>query len=1210
MTNPWGSHSGRHYLRDRATRKHRAIGTRGYALEPLEARLALSSVSAVDLANGSLANAWALPGVEAAPADAGPMVNYTLTPNGFTPAQLRHAYGFDQIEFGNGTLQGDGSGQTIALVTAYHNPTIQNDLAAFDAYFGLPDPPSFRVVAQDGSTNYPVVDPAGPGTINWELETALDVQWAHAMAPGASIILVEANSPSFADLVQSGVDWARRQTGVSVISMSFGAAEWSNETGLDTYFTTPGGHNGVTFLAASGDTGNPGTYPAFSPNVLAVGGTTLSLDGSNNILSETAWSGSGGGISVYESQPSYQTGVVTQSTTKRTSPDVAFDANPSTGVPVYDSYNSPAAPWVKVGGTSFSSPAWAGLIAVANQGRKLAGLGTLDGRNDTLPKLYSLPSSSFNQSGYSLSIGRGSPKADLVVSGLVGSSSISGQVFNDVNGNGVMDGGETGLSGWTVYEDFDNDGVLDPTTVQNFSSSDGTKTISTSGTPTVSSTISVSGLTANLLDVNVTVDVSHTRDSDLVFTLTSPTGVPITLASHVGLSGDNFTNTKFDDSAGLTILQGTAPFTGSFEPASALAALIGTSANGTWTLTVSDTVSGSGGALNGWSLQLTTGDAQKVTDANGNYKFTNLPSGTYRIREVAQPSYAQTAPGSGLYTVALGSNSNVTGQNFGNQALQSATPTSVALVATSDTGTSSSDGVTNLNNSSPAAALQFQVTGTISGATVNVYADGNLIGAAVAGGTTTTVTTDGVNTLSGGSHTITARQTQLGQPISASSPSIAIYVDTTAPVPAITAVTPSPRPDAVSQMTITFSEAVSGFDLADLQLTFDGGTVPFTGAQTLTSGDGVTWSLNNLSSITSAAGNYQLQLLAAGANIGDTAGNLATTSTSTSFIVTASASSIVGRQLFYNDSPRWDVTNNNLPGFSDDNAIAPDKTAYLPGSGAATFANVSSYTRGINGVMVDLAGAHGTITANDFAFKTGNNNSPSTWATAPAPTVVTVRGGAGAGGSDRVELIWPSSTILNSWLEVIVRGNDALGSSNLNTGLAASDVFFFGSAPADSGSGDTSTFLTNTIDEQAARNDPHSQANPATITNTQDYNRDGLVNAIDQQAARSFFNSNATALKVISIGSGGPFAPQVAATLQGVPNASPATSIALEPGTTGPKSPAQMSHVDLAFALSTPTAHSSSASLGGEHSSHMFDESLLELLAKSRTLSGWRGRSR
>ena len=213
-------------------------------------------------------------------------------------------------------------------------------------------------------------------------------------------------------------------------------------------------------------------------------------------------------------------------------------------------------------------------------------------------------------------------------------------------------------------------------------------------------------------------------------------------------------------------------------------------------------------------------------------------------------------------------------------------------------------------------------------------------------------------------------------------------------------------------------------------------------------------------------------------------------------------------QLFY-DNSRWD---NNTPGFNagDDAAIATDKTAYLPGSGESTFANVSSYTRGIDGIMIDLVGSHGSITANDFTFRLGNNNSPATWTPLAQSPTLTVRGGAGASGADRVELTWPDGTIQKQWLQVIV-------AANANTGLPSSYMFFFGSAVADSGTGDTSTYLVNLIDEQAARNDPHSNANLAAVDNPNDFNRDRLVNTIDQIAVRNNLTSTPTALKLANI---------------------------------------------------------------------------------------------
>src|SRR5205823_4065789 len=214
--------------------------------------------------------------------------------------------------------------------------------------------------------------------------------------PAANILLVEANSAYDADLF-AAVRYAAKQPGVVAVSMSFGGGEFSGQTTYDSSFVTPAGHAGVTFLASSGDSGAPASYPAISPNVVSVGGTTLNLDAAGNILGESAWSGSGGGISSVEGQPGYQQGVVTQTSTRRANPDVAYDANPNTGFPVYDSYNNgTAAPWSQFGGTSDAAPQWAALIAIADQGRAAAGLGALDGPSQTLPKLYALAAGDYH----------------------------------------------------------------------------------------------------------------------------------------------------------------------------------------------------------------------------------------------------------------------------------------------------------------------------------------------------------------------------------------------------------------------------------------------------------------------------------------------------------------------------------------------------------------------------------------------------------------------------------------------------------------------------------------------------------------------------------------------------------------------------------------------------------------------------------------------
>jgi hypothetical protein len=252
----------------------------------------------------------------------------------------------------------------------------------------LPSPPSFKIVSQTGGSTSSIQNNAG-----WAGEISLDVEWVHAIAPGANILLVEATNSSMTNLMDA-VNYARNAAGVSVVTMSWGGGEFYGETSYDNDFTTPTGHTGVTFVAASGDQGSYGgvEYPASSPNVVSVGGTTLLTTGSTGTYSsESPWADSTGGQSAVELEPAYQKSV--QSTGARTVPDVSYDANPDTGVAVYDSvpYEG-ASGWQEYGGTSASAQQWGALIALADEARATAKLGTLDGATQTLPDLYSAAS--------------------------------------------------------------------------------------------------------------------------------------------------------------------------------------------------------------------------------------------------------------------------------------------------------------------------------------------------------------------------------------------------------------------------------------------------------------------------------------------------------------------------------------------------------------------------------------------------------------------------------------------------------------------------------------------------------------------------------------------------------------------------------------------------------------------------------------------------
>jgi PhoPQ-activated pathogenicity-related protein len=225
-------------------------------------------------------------------------------------------------------------------------------------------------------------------------------------------------------------------------------------------------------------------------------------------------------------------------------------------------------------------------------------------------------------------------------------------------------------------------------------------------------------------------------------------------------------------------------------------------------------------------------------------------------------------------------------------------------------------------------------------------------------------------------------------------------------------------------------------------------------------------------------------------------------------LLSIAPSTVVGRFLFY-DQSRYD---GNVAGVnaSDAGALATDKTALIGGSGTATFDNVSGYSRGINGLFVDISGSHPNITSNDFSFTVGNNNSPSTWTPAPAPTDVTVRAGAGVSGSDRVEFVWADSAIWRKWLRVSV-------AADVNTGLAQSDVFYFGSSPADTGLGDSASFFSvDGNDELGVRGNYHQIFQNIPISTPYDFDRNGDVSAVDELYARNHYTTVLTAPRKLS----------------------------------------------------------------------------------------------
>jgi subtilase family serine protease len=323
----------------------------------------------------------------------------------YSPQEIQKAYDLTSTLAAGYT----GSGQTIIIIDSFGSPTIAQDLQAFDAAYGLPDPPSFTVLSPLGTVPF---DPTNSDQVGWGFETSLDVEWSHAMAPGANIVLLTSpvsetegvqGMPEFLALEKYALDHKLGK----IISQSWAATE-------NTLFTPAGQQvfadfeafyqrameENVTVFASSGDFGssNPDVngnfypfptvnYPASSPRVTAVGGTSLYADTAGNYLYEIAWFAGGGGVSQQFAEPSYQFSLppsVQQILGQhRGLPDVAYNADGSTTILVYTSFlPAPNQGFFGIGGTSEGSPQWAGIIADANQ---FAGhpVGFLN------PKLYS-----------------------------------------------------------------------------------------------------------------------------------------------------------------------------------------------------------------------------------------------------------------------------------------------------------------------------------------------------------------------------------------------------------------------------------------------------------------------------------------------------------------------------------------------------------------------------------------------------------------------------------------------------------------------------------------------------------------------------------------------------------------------------------------------------------------------------------------------------
>jgi subtilase family serine protease len=350
---------------------------------------------------------------------------------GVSPAQIRRAYGFDRVT-------NQGSGQTIAIVVAFDNPSVQADLELFNQTFGLP-----ACTTTNGCLKI-VGDPPPPNPAlfpvelvkSWQLEAALDVQWAHAMAPQAKKVLVQADTAFLQDLLDAVDEAVLGGHDTSVVSMSWGLPETRDRRGDYQFVAT-----NVSFFASSGDTGNPGLWPAASSDVTAVGGTKLNTNADGGYSSEHSFSAAGGGLSAFFPAATHQVPFTPDNPLgKRGIPDISYHADFNKGFAVYSSTFGTLPGWHQIGGTSGGAPQWAALVAIANSLRTASGKALLSGIN---PLLYQLATTAYNAvfndiasgpmngsnsicdpqcksvPGYDYVTGLGSPKADVLIPALV-----------------------------------------------------------------------------------------------------------------------------------------------------------------------------------------------------------------------------------------------------------------------------------------------------------------------------------------------------------------------------------------------------------------------------------------------------------------------------------------------------------------------------------------------------------------------------------------------------------------------------------------------------------------------------------------------------------------------------------------------------------------------------------------------------------------------
>jgi subtilisin-like proprotein convertase family protein len=564
-----------------------------------------------------------------------------------------------------------------------------------------------------------------------------------------------------------------------------------------------------------------------------------------------------------------------------------------------------------------------------------------------------------------------------------------GRVFDDVNGNGLHDPGEPGRAGRSVFLDVNGNGIVDPPTTSTFTNS---TPVSLPDLTTRISTIAVAGMGFSITDVNVRVNITHTWDSDLDVFLIAPDGTRVELFTDVGGSGDNFTNTVLDDQAATSITAGTAPFAGTYRPEGSLATLNGKNPNGTWTLEIYDDTATDIVTLNSWSVIIgaAAGDLMVTSDADGRALF-DLAAGTATVSVVGESASVMTAPATGSRTVTA-SGTPLFNQLYGTKQR----PT----VATNAASISVAEGTPAVVTGPWGTAYPTDtIVLTASVGAVTKNADG-----------TWSWTATPADQFSATTVTITATD-----PLGITSSTSFSYTATNAP-PAVAATSAA----VTGRVLQTLSNTGTWSDVAADTVTLSASL----GTVTKNANGTWNWSLTPSSKLTD-----QTVTITASDEDGGTS--------TTTFAVTAKVA-LANQRIYHLGS--------SFAGSGVDAALDPGKALARPGSSAQTlsYANLINGARGINGLVLDVAGLASTaLTAADFSFRMspqGNFNEganpPSAWATAPAPAAIVVTPGT-ATTAARVRLEWADNAIINRWLQIAVL-------ASMNTGLDAPEISYVG----------------------------------------------------------------------------------------------------------------------------------------------------------------------